>query len=149
MSPPPSEEHIEALGICVCNAIVLNLDTMILCTMQSPVSASSTVRVCVVRQDLWGSRWRYVDPSGQTQGPFPARNMLEWYRRGLLNDMSLQTCGAVSACEIHSMRLTHRIGPHPETTLLQASHMCVHERASRCVSSECLTVSVHTCRRGR
>lgn len=38
-----------------------------------------------------------MDPSGQTQGPFPARNMLEWYRRGLLNDMSLQTCGAVSA----------------------------------------------------
>ena len=40
-------------------------------------------------------RWRYVDPSGQTQGPFPAHNMLEWYRRGLLNDMTLQTCGAV------------------------------------------------------
>ena len=38
-----------------------------------------------------------MDPSGQTQGPFPARNMLEWYRRGLLNDMSLQTCGAVSS----------------------------------------------------
>ena len=38
-----------------------------------------------------------MDPSGQTQGPFPAHNMLEWYRRGLLNDMTLQTCGAVRA----------------------------------------------------
>lgn len=47
------------------------------------------------RQVLTLRRWRYVDPSGQTQGPFPARNMLEWYRRGLLNDMSLQTCGTV------------------------------------------------------
>ena len=56
-----------------------------------------------------------MDPSGQTQGPFPARNMLEWYRRGLLNDMSLQTCGAVSAYKLTYMRLSYRTCPHPET----------------------------------
>ena len=48
-----------------------------------------------------------MDPSGQTQGPFPAHNMLEWYRRGLLNDMTLQTCGAVRA---PSLSVCTRIG---------------------------------------
>ncbi|EIE22444.1 hypothetical protein COCSUDRAFT_66632 [Coccomyxa subellipsoidea C-169] len=38
--------------------------------------------------------WRYIDPSGTVQGPFPARNMLEWYRKGMLHDMGLQVCGA-------------------------------------------------------
>lgn len=55
-------------------------------------------------------RWRYVDPQAQTQGPFPARTMLEWYRRGLLNDMSLQTCGAVS-CSASRARLLHGTRP--------------------------------------
>lgn len=41
-------------------------------------------------------RWRYIDPSGTLQGPFPARNMLEWYRKGMLHDMGLMVCGAVS-----------------------------------------------------
>ena len=54
-------------------------------------------------------RWRYVDPQAQTQGPFPARTMLEWFRRGLLNDMSLQTCGAVSCSA--SARLLHGTQP--------------------------------------
>ena len=40
-------------------------------------------------------RWRYIDPSGVTQGPFPAKHMLSWYRKGMLHDMYLPTCGAV------------------------------------------------------
>ncbi|CAL8468583.1 g8123 [Coccomyxa elongata] len=38
--------------------------------------------------------WRYIDPSGTVQGPFPAKNMLEWYRKGMLHDMGLKVCGA-------------------------------------------------------
>ena len=40
-------------------------------------------------------RWRYIDPNGVTQGPFPAKHMLSWYRKGMLHDMYLPTCGAV------------------------------------------------------
>ena len=40
-------------------------------------------------------RWRYIDPAGVTQGPFPAKHMLNWYRKGMLHDMHLPTCGAV------------------------------------------------------
>ena len=58
------------------------------CTLASWWKAQQS---CELSCDM--HRWRYVDPQAQTQGPFPARTMLEWYRRGLLNDMSLQTCG--------------------------------------------------------
>ena len=42
-------------------------------------------------------RWRYIDPKGVTQGPFPAKSMLNWYKQGMLHDMMLPTCGAVRA----------------------------------------------------
>lgn len=39
--------------------------------------------------------WRYIDPDGNTQGPFPAQNMIEWHTAGYLHDMSLPVCGTV------------------------------------------------------
>ena len=37
--------------------------------------------------------WRYRDPSGTVQGPFPAGSMVEWYGAGYLG-ADLPTCGA-------------------------------------------------------
>ncbi|GAB4816161.1 hypothetical protein N2152v2_003207 [Parachlorella kessleri] len=37
--------------------------------------------------------WRYIDPDGNMQGPFPASNMVEWHAAGYLHDMQLPVCG--------------------------------------------------------
>ena len=38
--------------------------------------------------------WRYIDPQGSMQGPFPARDMESWYQEGYLADPALKVCGA-------------------------------------------------------
>ena len=40
--------------------------------------------------------WRYIDLSGNVQGPFPANQMLGWYENFHLDKMDLLVCGTVS-----------------------------------------------------
>lgn len=37
--------------------------------------------------------WRYIDPEGNMQGPFPASSMLRWFEEGYLADPELLMCG--------------------------------------------------------
>ena len=37
--------------------------------------------------------WRYIDYEGNTQGPFPAKSMIEWFEGGYLADSAIPVCG--------------------------------------------------------
>lgn len=37
--------------------------------------------------------WRYIDPEGRMQGPFPAKDMESWFQEGYLADPGLRVCG--------------------------------------------------------
>ncbi|WPT18104.1 hypothetical protein PSENEW3_00006106 [Picochlorum sp. SENEW3] len=37
--------------------------------------------------------WRYIDYEGVTQGPFPAKSMIEWFQGGYLSDSTIPVCG--------------------------------------------------------
>lgn len=37
--------------------------------------------------------WRYIDYEGATQGPFPAKTMIEWFEGGYLTDSAILVCG--------------------------------------------------------
>lgn len=37
--------------------------------------------------------WRYIDYEGVTQGPFPAKSMIEWFQGGYLSDSTILVCG--------------------------------------------------------
>lgn len=37
--------------------------------------------------------WRYIDPEGHMQGPFPAKDMESWFQEGYLADPGLRVCG--------------------------------------------------------
>jgi len=37
--------------------------------------------------------WRYIDPQGNMQGPFPAQDMESWYSEGYLANPALRVCG--------------------------------------------------------
>ncbi|KAK9839061.1 hypothetical protein WJX74_008642 [Apatococcus lobatus] len=37
--------------------------------------------------------WRYIDPQGIMQGPFPADKMVQWYNAGYLLNPALRMCG--------------------------------------------------------
>lgn len=39
--------------------------------------------------------WRYIDPQGIMQGPFPADKMVQWYNAGYLLNPALRMCGHV------------------------------------------------------
>ena len=39
--------------------------------------------------------WRYIDPQGIMQGPFPADKMVQWYNAGYLMNPALRMCGHV------------------------------------------------------
>lgn len=48
--------------------------------------------------------WRYIDPDGQVQGPFSAREMHTWYDSNYLQ-MELPICGMVR-CRLYSYALS-------------------------------------------
>ena len=70
--------------------------------------------------------WRYIDPDGQVQGPFSAREMHTWYESNYLQ-MELPICGMVSCHCTHmctlpyallsitivAMQLLYRVGGSP------------------------------------
>lgn len=37
--------------------------------------------------------WRYIDYEGATQGPFPAKTMIDWFEGGYLADSAIPVCG--------------------------------------------------------
>ena len=45
--------------------------------------------------------WRYIDPTGTVQGPFPAGHMVTWYEQGHLMT-TLPVCGSVRPAEARS-----------------------------------------------
>ncbi|KAK9853359.1 hypothetical protein WJX84_009031 [Apatococcus fuscideae] len=51
--------------------------------------------------------WRYIDPQGNMQGPFPADRMVQWYNAGFLLNPTLQMCG-------HERRVSAPALPPPE-----------------------------------
>ena len=42
-------------------------------------------------------QWRYIDQQGNEQGPFTARDMIQWYDQDYL-DKALPVCGMVRGC---------------------------------------------------
>lgn len=46
-----------------------------------------------VEQGAEQPMWRYIDYEGATQGPFPAKTMIDWFEGGYLADSAIQVCG--------------------------------------------------------
>ncbi|KAK9849367.1 hypothetical protein WJX84_006319 [Apatococcus fuscideae] len=45
--------------------------------------------------------WRYIDPQGIMQGPFPADKMVQWYNAGYLLNPALRMCGHERRIHLH------------------------------------------------